>query len=119
MILWSEKQAGASPDDVVDDNWVRGQQQSCEALGNLRKLQPWAIKNLRWERKRPLSPRSFHCGRPQDAKSKSNSLVLLGLGPGCLWAVESGPGGVGVVVQGTKAPALGRRPPRCKSCLSH
>lgn len=47
MILWSGEQAGASPDDVVDDNWVRGQQQSCEALGNLRKLQPGTIKNLK------------------------------------------------------------------------
>lgn len=25
VIPWSEEQAGASPDDVVDDNWVRGQ----------------------------------------------------------------------------------------------
>lgn len=49
MIPWSEEQAGASPDDVIDDNWVRGQQQSCEALGNLRKLQPGTIKNLRQE----------------------------------------------------------------------
>ena len=47
MTPWAEEQAGASPDDVVDDNWVRGQQQSCEALGNLRKLQPGAIKNLK------------------------------------------------------------------------
>lgn len=47
MTLWSGEQAGASPDDVVDDNWVRGQQQSCEALGNLRKLQPGTIKNLK------------------------------------------------------------------------
>lgn len=47
MPVWSGEQAGASPDDVVDDNWVRGQQQSCEALGNLRKLQPGTIKNLK------------------------------------------------------------------------
>lgn len=49
MIHWSEEQVGASPDDVVDDNWVRGQQQSCEALRNLRKLQPGTIKNLKRE----------------------------------------------------------------------
>lgn len=35
---------------MVDDDGVRGQQQSCEALGDLRKLQPGTIKNLKWEK---------------------------------------------------------------------
>lgn len=70
MTLWSGEQAGASPDDVVDDNWVRGQQQSCEALGNLRKLQPGTIKNLEEREvallclnKHNYSSRAFHSGK--------------------------------------------------------
>lgn len=38
-----------SPDDMVDHNWVRGQQQGSEALGDLGKLQAGTVKNLKQE----------------------------------------------------------------------
>lgn len=38
-----------SPDDMVDHNWVRGQQQGSEALGDLRKLQAGTVKDLKQE----------------------------------------------------------------------
>ena len=36
-----------SPDDVVDDDGVRGQEEVGETLGDLRELEPRAVKDLR------------------------------------------------------------------------
>lgn len=69
---------------MVDDNWVRGQQQGCEALGNLRELQSGTVKNLKQDFEKGGSSLCMLCEetvtkldpsileRPQEAESKSD-----------------------------------------------
>lgn len=42
-----EEQEGRVPDDVVDDDGVRGQEEVGETLRDLGELQPRAVENLR------------------------------------------------------------------------